>query len=559
MLCALAFACILHRPGLQAWGDAIPGQGDAIRAHWSAWVVAAEFPRWTLHTTYAGFPDGVHLLALPPISLMLVAPITLLLGPSLGLVALLIFHTVLSVCSASFLGQSLGARRNASLAAGLLLAAAPILGESLRSGIYEYQTVGWIALLIGALIRACKGSLGWGVASGILYIVTLLECGYYGSAMALVVPIVVGTQLKSKRGLVSASFAALTVGLLAWMCSIVLGPVLEGMLSSTTGEVGTPPPPNVNPVETQPMDNGDARRLSFAEIGAALPFVGWDDPMNGHPMPYHASPSLLLWIAAISGLVFRLRTLWWLGLSALLLLLLAMGSPLMNWWADGLLGQHVGIPKRLLGPINVLLCGMAALGLDSILDRWIKAQWHQKASLVFGFLAAGLSAHGNGLWTDYPLLWTPKDPAFLSELQNIPSKQAIVVLPQEQPEGPNKLDHQPLMANDPSFANPQARLWWQTRWDRPSRHYSHLGTLTPTSNTPLRIDGPVSNGGQSLLDPQEIESLREKGLSALVIDHGQFPGNNPQALSAQIQRIGGRCQYFEDWSGVTVCSFSEAE
>ena len=55
VLCALAFACILHRPGLQAWGEAIPGQGDAIRAHWSAWVVAAEFPRWTLHTTFADF------------------------------------------------------------------------------------------------------------------------------------------------------------------------------------------------------------------------------------------------------------------------------------------------------------------------------------------------------------------------------------------------------------------------------------------------------------------------------------------------------------------------
>ena len=296
--------------------------------------------------------------------------------------------------------------------------------------------------------------------------------------MALVVPIVVGTQLKSKRGLVSASFAAITVGLLAWVCSIVLGPVLEGMLSSTTGEVGTPPPPNVNPMEAQPMDNGDARRLSFAEIWAALPFVGWDDPMNGHPMPYHASPSLLLWIAAISGLVFRLRD----PMVARILYFapIAPGhgkscDELVGRWP---LGQHVGIPKRLLGPINVLLCGMAALGLDSILDRWIKSNGTKKASLAFGFLAAGLSANGNGLWTDYPLLWTPKDPAFLSELQAIPSNQAIVVLPQSSPKAPTSSTINPYWPMI-SFTNPQARLWWQTRWDRPIQTLQSLGNAHP--------------------------------------------------------------------------------
>ena len=128
--------------------------GDTIRAQWSAWVMAAALPGWPFSTDLAAFPDGVELIPLPPLSLGLVAPITLLAGSTMGLVALLVFHTVLCVLGGSFLARSLGIARIPALASGLLLATTPILGESLRAGIYEYQSIGWMALMMGALIHA---------------------------------------------------------------------------------------------------------------------------------------------------------------------------------------------------------------------------------------------------------------------------------------------------------------------------------------------------------------------------------------------------------------------
>ena len=83
---------ILHRPALLSFGKAIPGrvQSDAIRGQWSAWAAAHDF--WPLHTNLVNFPDGAALLPLPPVSLSLVAPFTLLFGANIGIVALASFN-----------------------------------------------------------------------------------------------------------------------------------------------------------------------------------------------------------------------------------------------------------------------------------------------------------------------------------------------------------------------------------------------------------------------------------------------------------------------------------
>ena len=161
---------ILHRPALLSFGRAIPGrvQSDAIRGQWSAWVAAHDF--WPLHTAMVNFPDGAALLPLPPISLSIVAPFTLFFGANVGIVALVMMHAALAIAGGYFLARSIALEKWPSVCCGLLLSAAPMMGEALSVGVYECLTIGWSALCLGSLIRACKGDgLGWALASGCLY------------------------------------------------------------------------------------------------------------------------------------------------------------------------------------------------------------------------------------------------------------------------------------------------------------------------------------------------------------------------------------------------------
>jgi hypothetical protein len=167
-----------------------------------------------------------------------------------------------------------------------------------------------------------------------------------------------------------------------------------------------------------------------------------------------------------------------------------------------------------------------------------------------------ISAQGNGLWTEYPLLWTPADPEFITEIRSNPTSGAVIVLPQEQPEDPqNRRTFQPLLSEDPSFANPQARLWWQTRMNRAMRHHSRLGTLVARSDTSLRLDEMPGLHG-SILDPQELSSLIDQGLAAVVIDHGQLAPGVDDTLRRELTMIGAECSTYDDWSGVSLCWLS---
>ena len=211
----LVWLFVLHRPALLNFGRAIPGSedGDTIRGHWSAWLVSQD--TWPIPTTLTAWPEGAHFLALPPFTLAVLSPFTSLLGAATSLSLLIFLHGLLSIAATYFLARTLNCGRWPSLMAGLLASSVPMLGEILAAGVYEYQTLGWMALCFAALLRACQGKWIWGVAAGVLYMLTTWECGYYGSAAALGCIVIVLSSGWYKPGLVGAAVAGAVVILLA--------------------------------------------------------------------------------------------------------------------------------------------------------------------------------------------------------------------------------------------------------------------------------------------------------------------------------------------------------
>ena len=216
---SLVWILILHRPALLSFGNAIPGrvQSDAIRGQWSAWAAANDM--WPLETQLVNFPEGAALLPLPPISLTLVAPFTLLFGANTGIVALVCLHAGLAIAGGYFLSRTIGLAKWPALCSGLLLSAAPMMGEALSVGVYECLTIGWSAFCLGSLIKACKGGHWlWGASAGGTYLLAVVESGYLGSALALATLVIPLMFLRTIKGALNAVIAALIVagGLSYW-------------------------------------------------------------------------------------------------------------------------------------------------------------------------------------------------------------------------------------------------------------------------------------------------------------------------------------------------------
>ena len=104
---ATLWAFLLHRPALLNFGKAIPGSenGDTLRGHWSAWAVSQDIS--ILETSLCMWPQGAHFLPLPPISLLLISPFSILFSPQIGLSILLFLHTLLAIAGSYFLARSL--------------------------------------------------------------------------------------------------------------------------------------------------------------------------------------------------------------------------------------------------------------------------------------------------------------------------------------------------------------------------------------------------------------------------------------------------------------------
>ena len=528
ILLSLAWCTILHRPGLLSFGKAIPGseQGDTIRGHWSAWFVAHDAT--PLDTILCNWPAGASVLPLPPISLWLISPYTLLFGAAHALSILVFFHSLLCVLGGFVLGRTLSFSRETSFLLGILLSATPMLTETLSSGVYEYQTLGWMPLFFACLIQTCSGKWLYGPLSAFIYIILALECGYYGSAAALGALCIVATHTRSKKGVFGAFLSAICVSGLAYGVYQIIAPALEKLSSS------------------QMQAGGDFRVImGTAEIWALIPGISPPPPPPGMPDPFVSAPPILIWILFSVAAILSFRKSYWSSLMALFFLGIATQSAWMSWWSDGPLGHFIQNLRRFAAPMTLMMLITIAYAWEKRKETEISSTTKRIAGGVY--LIALLWSAKDAL-IRYPLLWTPKIPLFAQTIQQDTTPGAIIVYPQEQ-EGRKTTSHQYLRKN-PSFSNPQARLWFQTLVHRPIHHYTKLATLIPNSGRRWQFDGGA-------LNQVELQLLIKQGLRYIVLDHTQLSTAKKQQTKGLISSLGYGCTSFEEWGGIDICLLTE--
>lgn len=514
---------ILHRPALLSFGKAIPGseQGDTIRGYWSAWLIAQD--PTPLDTIMCNWPSGGHLLPLPPISLLLLSPLTLLLGAAYSLSILVYLHGLLCVVGGYALGRVLNCDRHISLGLGLLLSATPMLGETLSSGVFEYLTLGWMPLFFASLIHTSRGNPIFGPISALLYIIISLESGYYGSAAALGAIIIALVHIRSGKGLLSMIGAALCVGLLAFGTYQHIEPALSKLSS---GEL---------------QAGGDFRVImGTAELLALLPGIEPPPPPPGMPSPFVSAPPLFMWILFLFAAIYSFRNTYWSTFTAILFLGIATQSPLLDWWNNGPLGSFVQNLRRFAAPMTLMMLVSIAVAWN----HWNKTKEKKHTyiqGIVFTFL---LISSAQDLLLRYPLLWTPKVPLFAQTIQQDTQEGAVLVYPTER-EGKPSTSHQYLRKNT-SFSNPQARLWIQTLINRPMFHYTKLATMIPKEGRRWKFDG-------GMLSSIEIDQLKQQGLRYVILDSAQLSTQQQQQSKGIFSQKGYGCTHFDEWGGIDLC------
>ena len=528
ILLAVAWSSLLHRPALLSFGKAIPGseQGDTIRGYWSAWFVAQDTT--PLQTVLSNWPAGASVLPLPPISLWLVSPYTMIFGAAHALSILVFAHSLLCVFGGFTLGRALSFSTSTSFLLGIFCSATPMLAETLSSGVYEYQTLGWMPLFFGSLIHTCKGSWKYAPISAFLYIVLALECGYYGSAAALAAILIVLTHARSKKGWSGAIFSAFLVFGMAFGVYQVIAPALEKLSSS------------------QMQAGGDFRVImGSAELWAIIPGIHPPPPPPGMPEPFVSAPPLLVWILFGASLLYSVRKSYWSSIIALCFLGIATQSPVMSWWFDGPLGEFIQNLRRFAAPMTLMMIVTIAYGWE----QWKYSSWYiEKKILYLSIYIVGLLWSAQDVLIRYPLLWTPKVPLFAQTIQQDPTAGATLVFPQEK-EGKRVTTHQYLRKNT-SFSNPQARLWFQTLIDRPTHHYTKLATLIPKQGRRWQFDGGA-------LNRIEIQLLKKEGLRYVLLDHQQLTDQQLQQSKGLFSQLGYGCTLFNEWGGIDLCLLQE--
>ena len=525
---SLLWLAILHRPALLSFGNAIPGrvQSDAIRGQWSAWATANDI--WGIETHLVNFPEGAALLPLPPLSLVIVSPMTSLFGANIGIVSLVMLHAILAIAGGFFLARAVGLSKWPALSCGLFLSAAPMMGEALSVGVYECLTIGWSAFCLGALVKACRGDgWQWGPAAGILYLLSVIESGYLGSALALSTIVVSCMFLRSYKGLLSAALAAVVVAAGAWALSVALAPVLDKF-------------------STESIEAGGFRvSMGIAELKAIIPGFSPPPPPPGDPEPFRSAPPLFVVVFFTGAWIATWRKSSWAAGLGLAFLLIAIHSSIMSWWIDSPLGEFVKYLRRMALPMAMMMGLVIAYGLEWLIEKKPGKQGLQALVAISGVT---LISSSWGLLTGYPLLWTPVTPQFAIDIQEDPMEGALIVVPQEQPEKAQTYNQNHLsLKKNTSFSNPQARLWFQTLIDRPVRHHSKLSTLIPKSEgRPLSLD-------RGVISRQEVESLKEKGLRYLLLDNEALGRQALGKAKKTLDQMGHKCRHYDEWGGIDVC------
>ncbi|MAA80007.1 MAG: hypothetical protein CL916_12200 [Deltaproteobacteria bacterium] len=525
---SFVWCMILHRPGLLSFGRAIPGseQGDTIRGHWSAWFMAHDST--PLDTILCNWPTGASLLPLPPISLWIISPYTLLFGAAHALSVLVFLHSLLCVFGGFVLGRVLSFSKETSFLLGIFLSATPMLAETLSSGVYEYQTLGWVPLFFATLITTCKGKWIYAPLSALLYIILTLECGYYGSAAALAALFIVAAHTRSKKGFFGAIFSAIVLFGLSYGVYQIIAPALEKLSSS------------------QMQAGGDFRVImGTAELWALIPGISPPPPPPGMPDPFISAPPLIVWILFAGATIFSFRKNYWSSFIAVFFLGIATQSSWMSWWTDGPLGHFVQNLRRFAAPMTLMMIVTIAYSWEDVKTKRLSPTSSKIAGILY--IVALLWSAQDAL-IRYPLLWLPKTPLFAQTIQQDTNPGAVLVFPQEQ-EGRKTTSHQYLRTNT-SFSNTQARLWFQTQIDRPVHHYTKLATLIPKEGRRWQFDGGA-------LNKVELQLLIKQGLRYILLDHTQLSSAQKQQTKGLISSLGYGCTSFDEWGGIDICLLTD--
>ena len=526
----LLWIFILHRPALLNFGNAIPGsqQGDTIRGHWSAWFMSMDAT--PLDSTLFNWPDGGSLLPLPPISLWIVSPITKIFGASIGLSALILFHAILLAFSGYLLARAIEMSQKYSYALALLISTIPMLAECLYGGVYEYLTLGWLVLCFTSIIQAARGnSIFWGIAAGIFYVFTMIECGYWASAGVLGVLTLICVYTRSIKGVISVFVSGIVVGALSYGYWIFVQDVFGGFLNQSW--------------------QGTRVIMGNMELLSAIPGIEPPPPPPGQPDPFKSAPSLFFWICFLITGLFNIRKTWWMVFLSLVYLLIAMDSSFMHFYMRSDFGAFALNTRRYAAVMYVFMMLAMVSGSCALYQKFEERKYSSWiVGISFGII---MLMNAKNLLLNYPLLWTPPVPTFAKQMQEDPMEGSAIVYPQErmdkQRRGQTHSGHN-YLSTSLNFSNTQARLWFQTLVNRPMHHSSKLSTLKKNGRG-LQLERKIQQ--------QEIRLLVSKGLRYVLIDYSALTKGEIKKIAQMLQREGFGCQYFDEWDGVELCRISD--
>ncbi|MCB9793547.1 MAG: hypothetical protein H6741_12560 [Alphaproteobacteria bacterium] len=550
----LILGLLLHWPALRGLGETLPGEpaSDVLRAFWSAWLVAEDFPSWPFASDAVNFPAGVRLVPFPAITLSLSAPMVWALGAAVSLPLLVLLHVVFAFGGSAFLARTLGAGRGGALLAGALVVTQPLLGGALRDGTLEILAVGWIPLVWAAMIRAARGSWRWGVAAGLLFLATCLESVYHGSFAALGVLLCL-LSVRSRDGVLAVGAAGVTVLLGIGGLALMFSPIID----------------NVNQALSSAGDSGDALRSANAASIEGLRQLAWEPGARGWRIADLYAPPILHWgVFGVGGLL-ALRRAPWLSALGVLFVLLAVDDSLVQPWADGPIGQVVRFPRRYMAAAGVALGVGAGVGLREAL-RWARVELGVGAALAVACAWTGWTAGG---WAEaYPLITLPQ-PEFVQAIAEDDEDCAALLLPLELPGKAGVMRSElPVFGGLGSDIASADQLVLQVLMNKAGWYTPNLVTLVeregatgllPKNFTDLAraSSGGIAPTTAKLAADSYADDLRwlmGEGLKYVVISKENYDAEGLERLDDVLGAVAVERQDFEDGSGVRVYRLYDA-
>jgi len=532
------------------------------------------------------FPAGADLLVLPLASGLLLSPLSVL-DPVTTWNFALILLVFASAFGTAWLTRLLTDSWLVGVFSGAILLAQPMLHHALADGTPEHLALWAIPLFIGSAWMALhEQSPRWGVAAGLLSIVVALDSPYHAIYALLLGTVVLPFALRSVKGrerdLTRALIAMATAASIGIWVVWTLYSGFEDADSSTTSAAvlqGT---------------NATDLKLWWRHMNM-------DGGLRDFSRPPTLMPNILLTVVVILCMLAGRRGAGWL-VAGLLMLGLSfgtreniptllgawLGAPAelvgtgiitLNTWTYSLpIVGEIRFPRRWLVPGSMSLAVGASIGLNLILQRWLR---HPVISGVVVTVAAvmvvnvGLST--SRLHTPFPKHAVPAV-AFTAAIAESEADGAVLLLPSARSvEAGAKRDKLPVFADIDRALASADNLYLQMRHGRPTVSYPSLQTLMPSDQdddiarvlrdwSDLAVaDAPGRGIPPSAFDPgvkfqrdKGFRKLRQAGLRWIAVDEDAYTDEGIKLLRTQLGNKILNEARFSDGSGVLLLELSPA-